>query len=104
MRAVIHQADGAHALYQNQSAGREDGLLTDQGARLPYLAHRPIKEECVSLTEFADFADAQAQVGRFLDQVYQHKRIHSALGYLTPAEFESQWRAEQAPQEAGHPT
>jgi putative transposase len=65
---------------------------------------RTIKEECVSLTEFAAFADAQAQLGRFLDQVYQQKRIHSALGYLTPAEFESQWRAEQAQQKGDHPT
>jgi transposase InsO family protein len=63
---------------------------------------RTIKEDCVSLTEFEDFADAEAQLGRFLDQVYQHKRIHSALGYLTPAEFESQWRAEQAQQRGGH--
>jgi putative transposase len=65
---------------------------------------RTIKEECVSLTEFRDFADAQAQLGRFLDQVYQQKRIHSALGYLTPAEFEHQWQMEQAQQEGGHPT
>jgi putative transposase len=63
---------------------------------------RTIKEECVSLTEFADFADAEGQLGRFLDQVYQHKRLHSALGYLTPAEFESQWRAQQAQQKGGH--
>jgi putative transposase len=63
---------------------------------------RTIKEECVSLSEFVDYADAQAQLGRFLDAVYQHKRIHSALGYLTPAEFESQWRAAQAQQHASH--
>lgn len=54
---------------------------------------RTIKEEEVDLSEYRDYQDAYQQVGRFLDQVYMHKRIHSALGYLTPAEFESQWRA-----------
>ena len=56
---------------------------------------RTIKEEEVALTEYRDFADAYAQIGRFLDEVYQHKRIHSALGYLTPAEFEAAYRARQ---------
>ncbi len=63
---------------------------------------RTIKEECVTLTEFEDFADAKAQLGRFLDQVYGQKRMHSSLGYLTPEEFESQWRTDQAQQEGGH--
>lgn len=57
---------------------------------------RTIKEEHVVLTEYADYQDAYGQLGGFLDEVYQHKRIHSALGYLTPAEFESQWRQEQS--------
>ena len=42
-----------------------------------------------------DYADALRQLGRFLDAVYNHQRIHSALGYLTPAEFERQWLSQQ---------
>jgi len=57
---------------------------------------RTIKEEEVALTEYRDFADARRQLGRFLDGVYNRKRIHSSLGYLTPAEFEEQWRAERS--------
>ena len=52
---------------------------------------RTIKEEEVDLTEYEDFADARKQLGRFLDEVYNRKRIHSSLGYLTPSEFEQQW-------------
>ncbi len=55
---------------------------------------RTIREEEIALTEYADVADARRQLGRFLDAVYNRKRIHSVLGYLTPAEFEQQWRAE----------
>jgi putative transposase len=54
---------------------------------------RTIKEEEVDLSEYQDYADARRQLGRFLDAVYNRKRIHSALGYLTPAEFAEQWRA-----------
>ena len=56
---------------------------------------RTIKEEEVDLSEYHDFNDAQQQIARFLDDVYNVKRIHSALGYLTPVEFEEQWRAAQ---------
>ncbi len=56
---------------------------------------RTIKEEEVALTEYRDLADAWRQLGRFLDDVYNTKRIHSSLGYLTPAEFEQQWIEKQ---------
>jgi putative transposase len=52
---------------------------------------RTIKEEEVDLSEYEDYTDAVRQLGRFLDEVYLHKRIHSSLGYLTPVEFEQQW-------------
>ena len=52
---------------------------------------RTIKEEEVDLAEYLDYHDAYHQIGRFLDDVYVQKRIHSSLGYLTPAEFETQW-------------
>jgi transposase InsO family protein len=57
---------------------------------------RTIKEEEVDLSDYRDFHDARAHIGRFLDDVYTHKRIHSALGYLTPAEFEAQWLEHRA--------
>ena len=56
---------------------------------------RTIKEEEVDLSEYTDFADVYRQIGRFLEDVYNTKRIHSALGYLTPVEFEAAWRMAQ---------
>lgn len=45
---------------------------------------RTITEERVSLSEYRDLSDARAQIGQFLTDVYQNRRIHSSLGYLTP--------------------
>lgn len=50
---------------------------------------RTLKEEEVYLHEYEDLAEARARIGRFLDDVYMTKRVHSALGYQTPAEFEA---------------
>ena len=57
---------------------------------------RTIKEEEVYLSEYRDFEDAREQIGRFIDDVYLSKRIHSSLGYLTPAEFQQQWRQKRS--------
>jgi len=50
---------------------------------------RTIKEEEVDLSDYQNFEDAYHQIGRFMEQVYMTKRIHSSLGYLTPVEFEA---------------
>ena len=56
---------------------------------------RTIKEEAVYLSEYQNYEDALEQIGHFIDDVYLTKRIHSALGYLTPAEYEAQWQKQQ---------
>ncbi len=54
---------------------------------------RTLKDEEVYLHEYLDFTDAYRHIAHFLDDVYMHKRVHSALGYVPPAEFEAAWRA-----------
>ncbi len=62
---------------------------------------RTIKEEEVDLSDYQDLAEARREIGHFLESVYQHKRIHSSLGYLTPSEFEAAYFKEQS--EVEHP-
>jgi putative transposase len=49
---------------------------------------KTLKYEEVYRSEYRDLADAYAQIGEFLERVYNLKRLHSALGYVPPAEFE----------------
>ena len=49
---------------------------------------KTLKYEEVLRNEYRDLAEAHASIREFLDKVYNHKRLHSALGYLPPAEFE----------------
>ena len=54
---------------------------------------RTLKEEEVYLNEYRSFQEADQHIGYFLEEVYMNKRIHSALAYRTPAEFEAQFHA-----------
>jgi transposase InsO family protein len=78
-------------------------LLTEQGIQIsmsrrgnPYdnaqaeSFIKTLKYEEVYRTEYLDFADAWRRIGHFLESIYNQKRLHSALGYLPPAEFEQQ--------------
>jgi len=50
---------------------------------------RTIKEDEVYFNDYEDLAMAQRSIQHFIEDVYQTKWIHSALGYLTPTEFEA---------------
>lgn len=57
-----------------------------------------VKCEHVYLTEYEDLADARAQVGEFMER-YNTTRRHSALGYMSPVDFEE--AGSRAPQASG---
>jgi putative transposase len=50
---------------------------------------KTLKYEEVYRNEYRDFHEAHARIGEFLERVYNQKRLHSALGYIPPAEFEN---------------
>jgi putative transposase len=50
---------------------------------------KTLKQEEVYLKEYESFADAEANLEEFIEQVYNTKRLHSSLGYLPPAEYEA---------------
>jgi putative transposase len=56
---------------------------------------KTLKYEEVFREDYRDLLEAHAGIGHFLEQVYNQKRLHSALGYRPPAEFEWAVRADQ---------
>jgi putative transposase len=50
-----------------------------------------LKREEVYLHEYRTLAEAEANLAHFIDAVYNHKRLHSSLGYRPPSEFEARF-------------
>jgi putative transposase len=55
---------------------------------------KTLKYEEVYRNDYRDLVEARASIGEFLEKVYNQKRLHSALGYVPPAEFEAQLAAQ----------
>jgi len=55
---------------------------------------KTLKYEEVYRSEYRDFEEAHRRIGQFIESVYNRKRLHSALGYLPPVEFEQTVRSQ----------
>jgi transposase InsO family protein len=53
---------------------------------------KTLKYEEVYLFEYETITEARSRIGHFIEEVYNQKRLHSALGYVPPVEFEQQLR------------
>jgi transposase InsO family protein len=62
---------------------------------------KTLKAEEVDGSSYRDLADARSRIGRFIEDIYNRQRLHSALGYLSPDEYEASrqgpWTAIQQP-------
>jgi putative transposase len=57
---------------------------------------KTLKQEEVDGSAYRDVADARGRIGSFIEAVYNHQRLHSALGYRPPAEYEAALCAQPA--------
>src|SRR5689334_21391875 len=97
-RGLIHHSDRGVQYASSEYVSR----LEEIGARVSMSAtgnpydnakaesfFKTLKREEVYIKEYQTFSDAEANLGQFIEAVYNTKRLHSSLGYLPPAEFEA---------------
>ena len=101
---LVHHSDRG----SQYASGDYTGLLQENGVQISMSRKgnpwdnaacesfmKTLKYEEVHRNEYRDLAEARCEIGTFLDQVYNQKRLHSAIGYLPPAEFEANLAAQK---------
>ena len=72
-----------------RSAWPQSGILYQNALAESFFA--TLKQEEVYLHDYQTYAEAEANLERFIDDVSNHKRLHSSLGYRPPSEFEARF-------------
>lgn len=94
---LIHHSDRGVQYASNDYTGllKENGIRISMSRRgNPYdnaaceSFMKTLKYEEVYRQEYRDLAEARSNIGQFIEEIYNGKRLHSALGYVPPAEFE----------------
>jgi transposase InsO family protein len=94
---LVHHSDRG----SQYASGDYTGLLKAHGCHIS-MSHKAspwenagceswmktLKAEEVYRQEYRDLREARASIAQFIDEVYNQKRLHSALGYRPPVEFE----------------